>query len=287
MPREVRKIDTGLRMGLHELAKSRDGRGSFNFQLEFAHQQIEDILRNLDDLVKNTTDNAPDRKKHFCLDRRTYPPLRHEEDKWEREMYRKWGPEGSGEYVPACKRIQTYQYPLQASFKDKRWGKIDLLGIGTDFLPVPNELKKCQTNESPLRMLVEVAAYGFAIRKVWPKLRNHWIEAVHWIGLPHSQLPPTLDRVTLVGVAPEEYWFRCLGLLPETKEGRFPIEAWPPFWELVDAFGKWFDIYFVAIEGSGAESARSPVITGARVLELRSLTMKQDTGSGNRSASDG
>ena len=56
-------------------------------------------------------------------------------------MYEKWGPKGSGEYVPVCKRIQTYQYPLRGSLNGKYWGEIDLLGIGTDFLPVPNELK--------------------------------------------------------------------------------------------------------------------------------------------------
>src|SRR5438552_10015057 len=161
-------------LGLHVLANS--GRGSFRFQLKYAKQQTEDILSNLDDLVKNTIENAPMRTKDFCLNRVTKPQLTNEEDKWERQMYKKWGPKGSGdEYIPACKRIQTYQYPLQDSFEDKYWGKIDLLGIGADFLPVPNELKKRQANESPLRMLVEAAAYGFAIRKVWPNLREHWV----------------------------------------------------------------------------------------------------------------
>jgi hypothetical protein len=266
MRSEVRKIDPSG--GLHELANT--------FQLKFARQQAEQILANLDNLVENTNNKAPIRTKDFCLNRVADPELTHEEDKWERAMYRKWGPapEGSGEYVSVCKRIQAYQYPLQASFKDKRWGEIDLLGIGTNFLPVPNELKKCQTNESPLRMLVEVAAYGFAIRKVWPKLRNHWVEAVRWIGRLPSQFPATLDRVTLIGVAPEDYWFRCLGQRPGTKEGRFPIDAWPPFWELVDALGRWFDIHFVAIQGSYDDAARLPTITGARMLELRSLTPK-------------
>jgi hypothetical protein len=273
MPSEVRKIDPSLRLGLHELANSVEGRGSFSFQLAFAKQQTEDILRNLDSLVKNTTDNAPDRKKGFCLDRGTYPPLIHEEAKWEREMHQKWGPEGSGEYVPVCKRIQTYQYPLQASFKDSCWGKIDLLGIGTDFLPVPNELKKRKTNESPLRMLVEVAAYGFAIRKVWPNLKDCWVKAVRRFEESPSHFPAYLDKVTLVGVAPEEYWCRCLGRMPGIKAGAFPTGAWPPFWKLVDALGKkGFDIHFVAVQGSWDDAAGRPIITGARVLELRSLS---------------
>jgi len=288
MPSEVRKINPKLHLGLHELANAGEGRDSFRFQLAFAKEQTEDILSNLDNLVKNTTDKAPARTKDFCLDRRAnHPPLTHEEVKWERAMYQKWGPEGSGEYVAVCKRIQTYQYPLQASFKDRRWGKIDLLGIGTDFLPVPNELKKRETNESPLRMLVEVAAYGFAIRKVWPKLKDEWIKKVSWCGQSPSQFPETLDKVTLVGVAPEVYWSRCLGLLSETKKGKFPNGAWPPFWKLVDALGKWFDIHFVAVEGSWDVTKKLPKITGARVLDLRSLALKPaaDTpDSGNNSS---
>jgi hypothetical protein len=35
-------------------------------------------------------------------------------------------------------------------------------------------------------------------------------------------------------------------LLSETKEGQFPPQAWTPFWKLVDALGKWFDIHFTA-----------------------------------------
>ncbi len=271
MASKVRKIDPNLRLGLHELANSRKGRDSFRFQLAFAKEQTKDILSNLDNLVKNTINKAPERNKDFCLDRMTNPPLTHEEDKWEREMYGKWGPTGSDEYVPVCNRIQAYQYPLQASRKDKYWGKIDLLGIGTDFLPVPNELKKHNSNESPLRMLVEVAAYGFAIRKVWPKLRDHWVEAVRWFGGSPSEFPATLDKVTLVGVAPDEYWSSCLGL----HAGAFPSEAWPPFWKLVDALGRWFDIHFVAVEGSWDDAAELPTITGARVVELRSLSGRQ------------
>src|SRR5665213_340624 len=146
----------------------------------------------------------------------------------------------------------AYQYPLQAYRTSSQpvpnntcWGEIDLLGIGTDFLPVPIELKKREATESPLRMLVEVAAYGFAIREVWPKLRNHWIEAVSWFGGSPSQFPATLDRITLVGVAPGEYWCQCLG----NNAGAFPSEAWPPFWKLVDALGeRGFDIHFVTIK---------------------------------------
>jgi hypothetical protein len=275
---ELRRIDPSRESGLHELGNPGNEPNSFTFQLKYARKQTEDILLNLESLVKNTIDKAPVRVGKFCLDRSTNcPDLTHEEVKWERAMYRKWGPEGPDDYVPFCKRIQSYQYPLSAhsvvsepSPNNTCWGKIDLLGIGADFLPVPNELKKRKTRDSPLRMLVEVAAYGFAIQKVWPHLKEQWGQDLAWCEAPPTRFAATLDRVTLIGVAPEEYWMRCLGLVPGTKEGQFPPEAWPPFWELVDALSKWFDIHFVAVEGSWDDrDGGRPTITGARVLDLR------------------
>lgn len=265
MSGDIRTIDPSLNLGLHELSKPGEGRGSFSFQLKYAKQQIEDILSNLGNLVENTRSMAPLRKNNFCLDRVTAPELTHDEDKWERAMYQKWGPAGSGEYVRVCPRIQAYQYPLQDSRKDRCWGKVDLLGIGADFLPVPNELKS-RKNESPLRMLVEVAAYGFAVRKVWPSLRDHWAKHVSWLDGSRSHFPETLERVALIGVAPEQYWSSCLGLWPKSKAGRFPSEAWPPFWKLVDALGQWFDIHFVAVEGSLDDVGS----LSARIRDLRS-----------------
>jgi hypothetical protein len=191
---EVRRIDSSKESGLHELGNSGNESDSFKFQLKFARVQAEDILLNLESLVKNTIDKAPMREREFCLDRFTNPVLKHEEDCWERAMYRKWGPTGSDEYVPVCKRIQAYQYPLPAhsivskhSPNNTCWGEIDLLGIGADFLPVPNELKKRKTGDSPLRMLVEVAAYGFAIQKVWPHLKEHWGQALAWCEAPPTR----------------------------------------------------------------------------------------------------
>ena len=52
-----RTIDPSL--GLHLLAR----RGSFRFQLGYAKEQTEEILSNLDDLVRNTTKTAPMRTK--------------------------------------------------------------------------------------------------------------------------------------------------------------------------------------------------------------------------------
>ena len=266
----IQEYKMNPKLGLHNLANSRVGNYLFNFQLSLAAEQTNFILSNFKKLVKNTKHDAPKRKNDFCLARVTDPELTNEEDKWERAMYEKWGPlKGSGEYVSICKRIQTYQYPLQATRKDQRWGDIDLLGIGPDFLPVPNELKMQKAKESPLRMLVEVAAYGLALQKVWPNLREHWAEALSWFEGSPSRFPEKLERVTLVCVAPKEYWDRCLGRQSKTKEGKFPTEAWPLFWKLVDAFQeKEFDIHFAVVEGTPDN------ITGAQELDREFLPLK-------------
>ena len=77
----------------------------WRFQLQFAKLQIEDILQHLDKLVENTKEKAPVRTMDFCLDRQTDPKLTHEEDKWEREMYRKWGPKGAGREARRSPRV--------------------------------------------------------------------------------------------------------------------------------------------------------------------------------------
>ncbi len=278
MQRNVSKIDPKLNLGLHELGNPRE-KGSFKFQLGNAKQQIKDILENFDSLIENTRTKAPvrDAKKDFMLCRGTNPTreLRHEEVKWERAMHQKWGPEGSGEFVQVCKRIQTYQYPLKVALKDECWGKIDLLGIGNDGLPVPIELKKAKTDDSPLRMVVEVAAYGFAILKVWPNLREHWAKA---LSISQSNLREELERVTLVCVAPKEYWCSCMGR-PGMDPGAFPTEAWPCFWHLVDRLKPWFDIHFAALHDSGNyDETGKPEINRAEELNLRSLTMNSAVG---------
>src|SRR5713226_5474778 len=155
--REVRKIAPNLE--LHELGNSRD----FRFQLRFAKEQAEDILLNLDNLPRiQLTRSRCGRGTSAWIVRRTLCSLT-------RKINGNGQSTGSG--VPkalantfqSARAFRRIKYPLYASQKKEKWGAIDLLGIGMDFLPVPNELKKREPVESPLRMLVEVAAYGFAI----------------------------------------------------------------------------------------------------------------------------
>jgi len=240
-------------------------------------EQCEEILQHFDSLAKNTYSATPRRDGGYRLHRGPggrLPAL--EESKWEEAMYRRWsGSSGLGAsiYLPVCPYIQTYQFPLKDSHEDKSWGKIDLLGISPEFLPVPNELKKRASTDSPLRMLIEVAAYGFALHSVWPLLRADWERSLERRFGHCPEMPAVLDdKICLIGVAPTEYWQACLGRNPHTGARRVPPKAWAPFWRLVDKLTDYFDIHFAVVHGTWEGDARLPTVSGATILDLRAET---------------
>jgi hypothetical protein len=50
-------------------------------------------------------------------------------------------------------------------------------------------------------MLVEAALYGVAILRMWPDIRQEWIDEIDSCAPPSS-----LSRCRLIGLAPKEYW---------------------------------------------------------------------------------
>jgi hypothetical protein len=107
--REVRKIDPDLHLGLHELSNPGEGRGSFSFQLAFAKEQAEDILRNLDNFVKNTKCRAPMRTKDFCLVHNKWESILTHQAKfplWEHQLNR-------------CRIISSAQPPLLVCLRSR------------------------------------------------------------------------------------------------------------------------------------------------------------------------
>jgi hypothetical protein len=227
------------------------------YQLSYMRQWCEYVLDNLELLIENTRGAAPPRADDFCLSR-DYPGTvpRKPEAMWERAMWRRWGPHGDGRpFLPICPHLQTYQYPLKLVEGDAKWGEIDLLGVGPDYRPVVVELKAPKSKDTVLRMLVEMVAYGVALRKAWPNLSEpHWREAMRrWTGDENS-IPTDLGRVTLIGVAPPEYWARARGTDPADRSGRVPSDAWPYFCELAAEIGRRcdFSIHFAWVdEGPG------------------------------------
>jgi hypothetical protein len=191
-------------------------------------------------------------------------------------MYRRWSKTRSlaaSVYLPVCPCLQTYQFPLKRKQSDDSWGKIDLLGVSPDLLPVPNELKMRTSSDSPLRMLIEVAAYGFALRAAWPELRADWESCMSGRFGHCPEMPAELDdKIHLVGVAPVEYWEACLGRDPNIRARRVPHRAWGPFWQLVDKFAEYFETHFAAVHGTWEGDDCLPTVSGATPFDLRAET---------------
>lgn len=178
-------------------------------QLTFAEQHANFIADNLETLVDNTYRVAPVRKANhpYPLRRnirgnltRSAEPL---EKHWEEAIFRRWSKDGAclGSRVP-FRRIVSYQVMLRESNDDVGWGELDLLGATAGNAPVAVELK-IKPSEYILRAIVEVLAYGVAIRKAWSgidgcALRFQWAKVVGDIE--------NLVDMPLVVMAPSSYW---------------------------------------------------------------------------------
>ena len=91
---------------------------------------------------------------------------------------------------------------LRETNKNHGWGELDLLGATAEKIPVAIELK-IFPREYLLKAIVEVLAYGVAIRKALSgidgcPLRSQWASVV-------GKIESLVDR-PLVVVAPAEYW---------------------------------------------------------------------------------
>jgi hypothetical protein len=105
--------------------------------------------------------------------------------------------------VPWLNIVQK-QVPLYDTLYKAGWDKMDLFGLGEHGLPVVIELKKGANREPPLRALLEAAAYGVALRKVWPEFRPELIERLKGHG--EWLIPIEIEQVLLVVAAPGSYW---------------------------------------------------------------------------------
>lgn len=176
-------------------------------QLKFAEQHADFITNNLETLIENTCRVAPVRKAPYALDRKyrfsltsSDSPL---EKHWEEAIFRKWEIDEAGldPQVP-FRKIVSYQVMLRNTNKDLRWGELDLLGATAKNVPVAIELK-IKPSEYLLRAIVEVLAYGVAIRKAWSgidgcPLQSQWDSVVGKID--------SLVDLPLVVMAPASYW---------------------------------------------------------------------------------
>ena len=232
--------------GFHEIPK-------VDLSLTRISASAEQTIKHLDAIIEKTRGGAPVRKARrvgstYKLSRDPKggePDERSREACIERAIFRKWGPvtriscKDSAFLPSVCQFIQTYQMPLQDKRADAAWGKIDLVGVSFEWLPVVIELKEEKSVETPLRMLVEATGYAVAVSKAWKDgcLREEWcksIERVMAASAPKFEWPDKLQTVPIICAAPRAYWKQRRGKAG-AEPNALPKEAWKALADLMSA----------------------------------------------------
>jgi len=167
-------------------------------------------IKVFEDAYQATQNHVPRRFKRYFSDAHKggAPADSSREAKFERGIWDEYGPNSKKAWKSFFKDdhvcILDYQFPLFAKRGKEGWGAIDLLGADKNDLPVVIELKSDVSQETPLRMLIESFAYGIAIRTLWncprSKLKTQFIQKIK------VDNPPHLNRLSLILLAPENYW---------------------------------------------------------------------------------
>jgi hypothetical protein len=130
------------------------------------------------------------------------------ESRLERAMFRRWGRSDSQYVEKAWHRLIKYQVPLKENRNSPAGLKaIDLLGVTAACIPVVIELKVMHASpETPLRAILEAAAYGCVLEAAWePRFRQELADRL--IEFSMSGTPPLqLNGCPLVIAAPSAYW---------------------------------------------------------------------------------
>jgi len=253
-------------------------------QLRFAEQHADFIAKNLETLIENTYRVAPVRKADhpYPLDRKDRlnltPSAKPLEKHWEEAIYRKWknGEDDLGPRVP-FRKIVGYQVMLRDNNDDVGWGELDLFGATAENVPVAIELKTIPS-EYLLRAIVEVLAYGVAIRKAWSgidgcPLRSQWADVVgvagHLVNLP------------LAVVAPASYWQVVLSDNPKRIRFQTPQPVRRSINELLAKMqSSGYPLSFVEIHAEPQpDESGMPVIINASVKGMP-IPIALSTGSG-------
>lgn len=208
--------------------------------------QSEHLADKLETAIAATTEAVPLRRQNFQLGRECSEGIdeTERERRWEASIYRRWSQPGLSPVKDCWDRVIAFQIPLFDSQKKTGWGYVDLMGIIDGRTPVVIELKKdprsrslggTDNSESPLRMVLEAAAYAVALRANWENFRQEFRSRLEEFPLPDQHiksLPDSLATVRLVGVAPASYW---IDWLPVTAKGRtVSSETWSSFSRLLN-----------------------------------------------------
>ncbi|MCF8143902.1 MAG: hypothetical protein K9N21_08295 [Deltaproteobacteria bacterium] len=240
-------------------------------QLTFADQHADFIADNLEMLIDNTYCVAPVRKNEYTLVRRdrhdltpSVPPA---EKHWEETIFRKWEKveDGLDPAIP-FRKVVSYQVMLRDTNENSGWGELDLLGATAEKIPVAIELK-IKPSEYLLRAIVEVLAYGVAIRKAWSgvdgcPLCSQWASVVGKID--------NLVDLPLAVVAPASYWQVVLSDSPKRTGFQTPQPVRRSIKKLLEKmYSVNYPLTFVEVnaEQQLAESGL-PVIINAAIKDM-------------------
>ncbi|WP_254511372.1 hypothetical protein [Anatilimnocola floriformis] len=252
-------IDPNL--GLHQLCKA--------FQKTYQQAQADAVCLNLDRLIENTIRLAPVRREPYPLRRSLGRIVQGPESLIEEAMWRHWHPREGCQSVPgAWHRIVSYQVMLRDTNLDQSWGEIDLLGVSPQAMPVVIEIKQGKNPETPLRMVVEAAAYGVAMMKAWSVFGPQWAKVVHEKYGLDLEPSPQLKCCPLVCAAPETYWAEWLGNNP--RAATVTPGAWVAVRKLIAALAeRGLPATFWALEliPSTDEASNLPLIGRVRGLD--------------------
>ena len=202
-------------------------------QKSYFGEQSQILCNHFDDAVEATKEGAPKRSQGYALGRSATVEIdkTERERRWERAVFERWRSPGLSPVRKCWDRIVALQIPLFDRQERGGWGYIDLLGVlGRDICVV--ELKKepatkrsggTDNSESPLRIVLEAAAYAIVLRVNWQQLREELVAHMQALGMGASScgnVPEDVPSIRLVGAAPAAYW---IDWLPVTKKGA----KWP------------------------------------------------------------
>jgi hypothetical protein len=229
-------------------------------QKQHLDEQSKSLAEKLNVAIEATLEAAPLRTQGFALSRPATEGISEtrEESLLEAAMLARWNQPGLWEIPGAWSRLVAFQTPLFAEQKKGSWGYVDLLGVDAVGLPVVVELKKSpkatndgrtETSESPLRMVLEAAAYAISLRKNWEQFRVEWVSLLLQLDVPNEvidRVPAELTDVPLVAAAPASFW---MDWLPYTTKGRSMMN-WDGLCELLCQFEESsLPVQFASISG--------------------------------------
>lgn len=233
-------------------------------QKSYLEQDSKMIAGNLPEILKITEGAVQRNRENFRLDRldrqtTTRISENQEERRWEMELFLRWG-ERNRQISGVWDHLVAFQVPLFDQKQKDGWGYIDLMGINSSGVPVIVELKRSpcaskrgvtQESETPLRMVLEAAAYAVAVRKNWKQIREQIRIRLEERDIDKPNLPDSIaDKdLPLVAIAPAAFW---MDWLPVTGKGRsLSRESWVSFQGLLNKLSEHhYPVKFLSISGS-------------------------------------